>query len=53
MEAETETGREAIKLTDAELAEDAVHLRERSVDAAEVIRGGGEVQARITSAPGQ
>ncbi len=50
MEADTEIGLEAIKLTDAELAEDAAHLRRRNVDAAEVNRGAGEV---VTSASRQ
>lgn len=36
--ADKETGRDAIKLTDAELAEDAAHLQRRSADAAEVKR---------------
>jgi hypothetical protein len=46
-----ESGRDAIKLTDAELAEDAAHLRQCSVDAADVNRGGSELETRASRRP--
>jgi hypothetical protein len=51
MEADAETGRDAIKLTDAELAEDAAQLQVQSADAAEANRGGSEVETGVTSTP--